>query len=76
MSDNDQKSVNIEDMSPQQSLEAIWTLMNKAASKGCFNIDESYLLKVLFTKVSKQINIQPKTYDLSQTLNKDSNNEV
>ena len=59
MSDTEQKQVNIEDMTPQQSLEALWTLMNKAASKGCFNIDESYVLKILFTKVSKHVASSP-----------------
>ena len=76
MSDNEQKQVNIEDMTPQQSLEALWTLMNKAASKGCFNIDESYVLKILFSKVSKHV-ISSSTsqnnevkYDLSNSLDK------
>jgi len=52
MSDKESKQLNIEDMTPQQSLEAIWTMMNKAASKGAFTIDESYILKVLFSKIS------------------------
>ena len=56
MSDsNDPKNINLEDMSPEQSLEAIWTMINKAATKGAFNIDESYVLKVLFTKLLKEI---------------------
>ena len=77
MSDTEPKQVNIEDMTPQQSLEALWTLMNKAASKGCFNIDESYVLKVLFSKVSKHVITSSSTesnevkYDLSNSLNKD-----
>ena len=67
MSDNDQKQVNIEDMNAQQSLEALWTLMNKAATKGCFTIDESYVLKILFSKVSKHVteSSEPKKHDLS-----------
>jgi hypothetical protein len=74
MSDNDQKTVNIEDMTPQQSLEAIWTLVNKAASKGCYNIDEGYVIKVLFNKVSKQLsepNLQK--HDLSGVFNNNNN---
>ncbi len=55
MEAQDKKSISIEDMDIKQSLEAIWTMMNKAASKGVFNIDESYILKVLFSKVSKSI---------------------
>jgi len=49
----EQQSINIEDMTPQQSLDAIYNMVNRAASKGVFNIDESYVLKVLFTKVLK-----------------------
>ena len=82
MSDNEQKQVNIEDMNAQQSLEALWTLMNKAATKGCFTIDESYVLKILFSKVSKHVvdtsqskqhNVntpETKKHDLSQVLDK------
>ncbi len=50
---SDQQGVNIEDMTAKQSLDAIYNMVNKAASKGAFNIDESYVLKVLFTKVLK-----------------------
>lgn len=71
MSDNDQKQVNIEDMNAQQSLEALWTLMNKAATKGCFTIDESYVLKILFSKVSKHLTESSgqKKHDLSGAFN-------
>ena len=55
MESQDKKSINIEDMDVKQSLEAIWNMMNRAASKGAFTIDESYILKVLFSKVSKSI---------------------
>jgi hypothetical protein len=83
MSDNEQKQVNIEDMNAQQSLEALWTLMNKAATKGSFNIDESYVLKILFSKVSKHIvntsqstqhivdSTEPKKHILSGVFNKE-----
>jgi len=49
----EQQGINIEDMTPKQSLDAIYNLVNKASTKGVFNIDESYVLKVLFTKVLK-----------------------
>ncbi len=75
MSDTEQKTVNIEDMTPQQSLEAIWTLVNKAASKGCYNIDEGYVIKVLFNKVSKQLSEQDsQKHDLSGVFNNQNNN--
>ena len=54
--ENEKTSVNIDDMSPKQSLDAIWSMLNKAAGKGAFTIDESYILKVLFSKVSNSLN--------------------
>ena len=61
-------------MTPQQSLEAIWTLVNKAASKGCYNIDEGYVIKVLFNKVSKQLSEQDsQKHDLSGVFNNHNN---
>ena len=54
--ENEKSSLNIEDMSPKQSLDAIWTMLNKAAGKGAFTIDESYILKVLFSKVANSLN--------------------
>ena len=50
-----QKQVNIEDMTPTQSIEALWGLVNKAASKGVYNIDESYVIKVIFSKLTKEL---------------------
>jgi hypothetical protein len=50
-----QNKVSMENMTPEQSLETIWNLLNKAAGKGCFTIDESYVLKVLFNKVSENL---------------------
>lgn len=47
--------VNIEEMNPEQSLETIWNLINKAASKGAFTIDECYILKVLFSKLNQNL---------------------
>ena len=62
-------------MTPQQSLEAIWTLVNKAASKGCYNIDEGYVIKVLFNKVSKQLSEQDsQKHDLSGVFDNQNNN--
>ena len=50
-----QQKVSIEDMNAQQSLEALWSLVNKSASKGVYNIDESYVIKVIFSKLSQEI---------------------
>ena len=49
------KTINIEDMTPLQSLDALYNMVNVAASKGAFNIDESYVLKVLFSKVLSEL---------------------
>lgn len=51
----DPKNINIEQLSTEQSLDAIWNFINKAASKGAFTIDESYIIKILFSKVLKEI---------------------
>jgi hypothetical protein len=71
MESQDKKSINIEDLDVKQSLETIWNMMNKAASKGVFNIDESYILKVLFSKVSKSI-----TEDTSKSITYKTSNNV
>ena len=42
-------------MNPEQSLDTIWNLINKAASKGAFTIDECYILKVLFSKLNQNL---------------------
>ena len=45
-------------MTPIQSLDTIYNMVNNAAIKGTFNIDESYVLKVLFTKVLTELKKQ------------------
>ena len=54
--EDEKKPIAVEEMNPSQSLNALWTLLNKAASQGVFNIDESYIIKVLFTKISSEMN--------------------
>lgn len=49
------KQVNIEEMTAEQSLDALWGLINKGASKGVYNIDESYVIKVIFSKLTKEL---------------------
>ena len=71
MSENEPRQFNVDEMTPQQCLEALWNLMNKAANKGTFNIDESYVLKIIFAKLSRFTNeTATKTHDLSDVLNK------
>lgn len=52
------KNVNLNDINAQQSLEVIWTLLNKANSKGVFTLDEAYATKVLFDKVAGGLGVQ------------------
>ena len=53
--EDEKKTIAVEEINPSQSLNALWTLQNKAASQGVFNIDESYIIKVLFTKISSEM---------------------
>ena len=79
---NEKKTINIDDMTVQQSLDTIWTLMNKAANKGVFSIDESYVLKILFSRItnhlSSQITQEQKVEDENEKVeeeNKSDDNE-
>jgi len=48
----EQKQLNLADMNALQSLDLIYNLVNRAVTKGAFNLDESYVLKVAFEKIS------------------------
>jgi len=50
------EKIDIDSLTPLQSIEVIFNMMNRAATKGVFNIDESYVLKVLFNKVTLELN--------------------
>ena len=65
----DPKQLNVEELNPSQSLETLWSLMNKAASKGIFNIDDGYIIKVCFSKLTNFINSQ-QTLQLQNNIKK------
>ena len=57
--------INLESINNEESLEVIWNMINKAATKGAFNIDEAYILKILFTKIKNIIVENNTTIDTS-----------
>ena len=77
-SDNasEKKTINIDDMTVQQSLDTIWTLMNKAANKGVFSIDESYVLKILFSRITNYLSSQIVQEQKVEEEKKSDDNEV
>ena len=44
------KTISLED-----SLTLIWNALKKSALNGSFDIDESYLIKIAFTKIKEEI---------------------
>jgi hypothetical protein len=54
-----QQTVNLDNLSVVQSLNVLWSMLNQASSKGAFTIDESYVLKVIFQKLTA--NLAPDT---------------
>ena len=49
------QSININNLTKEQSLSAIWQLLNKAQSKGSFTIDESVIIKYAIEKLQREI---------------------
>jgi len=54
-SDNKKEVINLNNISPQQALDVIWKLLNKANGMGAYNIDESYTVKILMEVLAKEI---------------------
>ena len=54
-----QQTVNLDSLTVVQSLNVLWSMLNQASSKGAFSIDESYVLKVIFQKITA--NLAPDT---------------
>tara|TARA_Y100000389_G_C17249954_1_gene407574 strand:- start:62 stop:310 length:249 start_codon:yes stop_codon:yes gene_type:complete len=51
-----QVQVNLNDLSALQAVDVIYRLLNKAATQGVYSIDESHALKVLITRVVRELN--------------------
>ena len=49
------ETINVNNLTKEQSLSAIWQLLNKAQSKGAFKIDESVIIKYAIEKLQKEI---------------------
>jgi glutathione synthase/RimK-type ligase-like ATP-grasp enzyme len=49
--ENSEKTVNLANMTVDDSMSLIWNALNKANSQGVFTIDESYVIKVAHNKV-------------------------
>ena len=47
-----QQTVNLDSLNVVQSLNILWSMLNQASNKGAFSIDESYVLKVIFQKIT------------------------
>ena len=50
--------LNLNDLTALQAVDVIYRLLNKAAQKGVYSIDESHALKILVTRVVKELNEQ------------------
>ena len=50
-----QQQVNLDNLTVVQSLNVLWSMLNQASSKGAFTIDESYVLKVIFQKLTANL---------------------
>ena len=50
-----EKTVNLANMSLDDSLSLLWNALNKANGQGVFNIDESYVIKVAHNKIKSAI---------------------
>ncbi len=50
-----QQTVNLDSLTVVQSLNVLWSMLNQASSKGAFSIDESYVLKVIFQKLTANL---------------------
>ena len=44
------------ELSIEESLNLIWSALIKSALNGSFDIDESYLIKLAFSKIKENIN--------------------
>lgn len=60
------QTVNLDSLTPVQSLNVLWSMLNNASSKGAFTIDESYVLKIIFQKITAVVapeSLSPPTTD-------------
>ena len=53
--ENTEKTVNLSNLTIDESMNLIWNALNKANSQGVYTIDESYVIKVAHNKVKTGI---------------------
>jgi flagellar motor component MotA len=53
---NNQDTKNLNEMNNSELLELLWSALNKANSKGVYSIDEAYLIKLTYIKLTQNIN--------------------
>lgn len=49
--------INLNDIKPEQSIQLLYQLLNKANKAGAFTIDESYSVKVLLEKLATELKL-------------------
>jgi hypothetical protein len=49
--------INLNDIKPEQTLQLLFQLLNKANKAGVFTIDESYSIKILLEKLATELKI-------------------
>lgn len=52
-----QTQINLNDIKPEQSIQLLYQLMNKANKAGVFTLDESYSIKILLEKIASELKI-------------------
>ena len=63
--ENTEKTVNLANMTLDDSMSLIWNALNKANSQGVFTIDESYVIKVAHNKVKSNLVAKPNNNEQS-----------
>jgi len=63
--ENTEKTVNLANMTLDDSMSLIWNALNKANSQGVFTIDESYVIKVAHNKVKTSLVAKQETTEPS-----------
>ena len=49
--------INLNDIKPEQSIQLLFQLLNKANKAGVYTIDESYSIKILLEKLANELKI-------------------
>lgn len=47
--------INLNEIKPEQSIQVLYQLMNKANKAGAYTIDESYSIKVILEKLATEL---------------------